>query len=307
MNGISLKLHQKVWVQPIGAAKGFYNQGVKAANTVGSAISGAYQQGKELAGKVWASVTEFANGVIKKISDGLNAVSNWVVEQPSKIKSYLNSIYDSVVEDMRSAYESLKDKSQELALSIQNIWNTIATNTKNAISAAKSKMIQTNEAAKQWYETNKQLVIAQAQELQQSTISWMKEAGKTVIDITNQVASGTITALKWVGIGCAILVFGPIIYLYKKIQQIPDLYNAAQKQVESGVAQLGQFWEELGQEFNKGVNVGLSTTSPSTGKIPIRDPKTGRMMAAPNENKIFKFSEFVNEKINKDKFFKKLK
>ena len=292
-----------------GAAKGVYNQGVKAAGAVGNAISGAYQQGKELATKVWASATEFATGVIKKVSDAINTAASWIADQPGKIKEYLTGIYNDVVADMKSAYESLKDKAQELATSIQNIWNTITTNVKNVIASAKAKILTTEEAAKQWYEKNKQIVITQAQELQASSIAWMKEAGKTTLDVLTQIGNGAVTALKGVGICVVILMIGPFVLLYKGIQQIPELYAASKQQVEAGISQIGKYWEEAGQEFNSAkdanFNKGLAATTP-TGKVLQRDPVTGQMLPY-KENKIFKFSDFVTEKKRKEEFFKKLK
>ena len=280
-----------------------------AAGAVGSVVGGAkglYNQGKQLATKAWNTVAEFTTGVVNKIKTGIETAATWISEQPGKIKDYLTGIYNQAVSDMKSAYESLKDKAQELATAITNIWNQIITSIKTSYETAKQKIIANQEAAKKWFETNKQLIITQAKELQQSTIAWLKQAGTTALDVINQLATDFGKILKGVGVCIGIILIGPIYLLVKGVMALPELYKLAQKQVEAGFNQLEKFWEQLGEEYNAGINKGLSATTPSVGKIPVRDPKTGKMMPSGTvpEHNILRFSEFVNEKkkMNKEEF-----
>jgi hypothetical protein len=163
------------------------------------------------------------------------------------------------------------------------------------------KILTTEEAAKTWFEKNKQLIINQANELKQSSIEWMKEAGNTIAGVVDQAAKGTVKYLKAAGIGVAVIVAFPFWVLVKGILALPDVYKAAKGQVDAGLNQLEKFWEQLGEEYASGYNVGMEKTGVSTGAIPVRDPKTGRMMAAGTEtpaaeHHILRFDEFLNEK-----------
>ena len=282
------------------------------AKGVGAVVGGAkglYNQGKQMAAKAWASVSQFATDVMNKIKTGIQTAATWVSQQPGKIKEYLSGVYNQAVADMKSAYETLKDKATELVTSIQNVWNQITTDIQTAIQTAKTAVCKTEESAKAWFEKNKQITINQANELKQSTTEWLKKAGETALQITTAIGNGTAKALIGVGALVALVIIGPIDLLVKGIKAVPELYTAAQKQVEAGLNAIEKQWEAIGEEYNKGVNVGLAATTPSTGKIPVRDPKTGRMMPAGTvpEHKILRFSEFVNEKkknMSKKEFFK---
>ena len=288
----------------------------KGVGTVVGGAKGLYNQGKQMAAKAWSSVAQFATDVMNKIKTGIQTAATWISEQPGKIKEYLSGIYNQAVADMKSAYETLKDKATELVTSIQNVWNQITTDIQTAIQTAKTTVCKTEESAKAWYEKNKQIAINQANELKQSGVEWLKKAGETSLQIVTAIGNGTAKALIGVGALVAFIIIGPIDLLVKGIKAVPDLYTAAQKQVEAGLNAIEKQWEAIGEEYNKGINVGLAATTPSTGKIPVRDPKTGRMMPAGTvpEHRILRFSEFVNEKkknkeskeSKKDAFFKKI-
>ena len=308
----------------MGGAKGLFQQGAKAvsgaassvasgvgkaasgiASGVGSAVGaakGLYQQGANMAASAWKSVSDFATQVINKIKTGITTAASWVAAQPAKIKEDFPGIYNQAVSDMKSAFEALKDKAQELAQSITNIWNSVLEGIKSAIETAKTKIVQTEEAAKAWFDKNKQLVIAQATEWQNSTIQWLQAAGKTVLEATQKVASGALTALKVVGLCVATLVVGPVILLVKGIQQIPALYQMAKNQVDSGISAIGDWWVKQQEDYVKGWNQSMATTGVAKQPVPGRDPNTGRMTPAgtaptpTGERRVLSFTDFLNEK-----------
>lgn len=250
------------------------------ARGIGKVVGGAkglFQQGKQMAASAWKTVGDFATQVINKVKNGITTAASWVAEQPAKIKEYLTGIYNQAVDDMKSAFETLKDKAKELAQSITNIWNSVLEGIKSGINAAKAKISQTEESAKVWYDKNYQLVISQCEEWKRSGIDWAVKAGQTVSDVFAKVKSGTLAALKVVGIAVAIIIAGPFYLLIKGIQQVPELYKLAQKQVNDGISAIGNYWMTLQQEYAAGWNQGMA--------------KTGV-----HEKRVLLFTEFVNEK-----------
>jgi len=289
-----------------GATKGLWNQGKQAVASTGNAISNVYQQGKQLATEIWGKIQT----MIQKISKGISSAATWIVKQPGEIKTKLTAVMNEALDELKSAYDAFKDKAEEFKTSITKFWDTMKTNVTTTIKNAKDALVKagiaTEETAKQWILNNKIAITTAAQELQQSSVAWMKTAGKKVLEGLTAVGNGTLTALKFIFKAVIIMFITPFHVLYLGIKQIPDLYAKSKDVIEAGINKLGESWMEAETE---GENIGLAATTPSTGKIPVRDPKTGRMMPAgtPVEHKIFKFSDFVTEKKRKEEFFKKLK
>lgn len=285
------------------------------AKGIGAAVGatkGLFQQGKQLAAKAWKSVGDFSTEVMNKVKNGINQAIDWISEQPAKVKQFLTDLYNKTVADLKSAYETLKDKATELATAVTNIFNNVVASIKSGIEKAKAKIMANEEAAKAWFDKNYQIVTQTAEEWKNSSIEWMKKAGQTVADVATKVKNGTIKFLAGVGVCVAIIVFGPIYLLIKGIMAVPELYKLAQKQVESGLNSLGNYWMELQQEYAKGWNIGMEKTGVSTGAIPGRDPNTGRMTPATpttptGERKVLSFSQYLNEKKKKEDFLKMIK
>jgi hypothetical protein len=271
-----------------------------AAGKVGGAVKGAYQQGAKLAGQVWSTVADFASATYNKIKTGVETAAQWVKTQPGKIKTYLEGIYKQAVTDMTSAYETLKDKAAELSAAIGKIWTDITTTITTAVTNVKASLAKTEDEAKAWFETNKQVLLDQASALAESTKDWLKEMGTIATDVATKVANGTLTALKGIGVAAVIIIAAPIWLLYKGVVAVPALYKATQTQADAAMSTLGTWWsqqkQEMGEAYAAGWNKGMAATGVPSGKIPVRNPTTGRMEAAPTEGFIMKFDTFVNEK-----------
>lgn len=293
-----------------------WNPFKSAAGAIGTAVGaakGLYQQGKQLAGKVWSTVADFATQTFTKVKIAIQTATQWIKTQPGKIKAYLEGIYNGVVADMTSAYNTLKDKAEELTASIGKMWTDITTTITTTIASIKDSLTQTEQEAKAWFETNKQIVLDEATSLSQSTKDWLKEMGTKTIDIVTKVGNGTLTALKGISLVAMVITLGPIWILYKGVMVVPDLYKSTQTQVESAMTQLGNYWSQqkqaAGEAYAGGFNKGMSATGVSVGKIPIRNPITGKMEPSPVESLILKFDAFVNEKkgMNKADFLEMIK
>ena len=272
-----------------------------AAGTIGQvagAAKGLYQQGKKIAGQVWSTVADFATKTLSKIKTGIETATQWVKTQPGKIKAYLEGVYNGVVTDMTSAYNTLKDKATELAAAIGKIWTDVTTTITTTITSIKASLIKTEQEAKAWFDTNKQIVIDAATSAATSTKEWLKEMGTVATDVATKVANGTMQALKGIGVVVAVITLGPIYLLYKGIMAVPDLYKATQTQVETAMTTLGNFWsqqkQEMGESYAAGWNKGMA--------------KTG-VPAPTGESRILKFSDFVNEKrkhLSKEEFLERI-
>lgn len=286
------------------------------AKGIGSVVGGAkglFQQGKQMAARAWKTVADFSTEIMNKVKNGINQAIDWISEQPAKVKQFLTDLYKKTVEELKSAYNLLKDKANELAAAVTNIFNNVVSSIKAGFEKAKSKVLATEEAAKAWFDKNYQIVVQTAEEWKASTIEWMKKAGQTISDVATKVKNGAIKAIAGVGLCVAVIVVGPFYLLIKGIMAVPELYRMAKTQVDNGLTALGNYWMELQQEYAKGWNQGMEKTGVSTGAIPVRDPKTGRMMPAgtpatpttpTGERKVLSFTQFVNEKKKKDDFLK---
>ena len=277
-----------------------FTAAAKVAGSVAAGAKGLYQQGAKLAGQVWSTVADFASKTYGKIKTGIETAAQWVASQPGKIKAYLEGVYNQAVTDMTSAYESLKDKAAELSQAIGKIWTDITTSLTTAIATMKAGLAKTEEEAKAWYQKNSQIVLAQATALANSTSAWLKEMGTTAVDIATKIGNGTLTALKGVGVLALVVTVGPIVVLYEGIKKVPALYQATQTLVEAAMTKLGTWWstqkQEMGEAYAAGFNKTMANVGVPTGKIPVRNPTTGRMEPAPTEGLIMKFDSFVNEK-----------
>jgi len=223
----------------------------KVAGNIAKGATDLYNQGKDIAKKIWKNVQEFATYIYQKVSSAFNTAVTYLEKAPGKISDYLNGVYNGLVEDITSAYNTLKDKGQEFVNAITKFWNeNIVANIQSAIKKVKQWFIDNADKAKNWYETNKNILAAKIAELKKSEIPKIKAAAEKAEGILAKIGSGALDVAKFIGEVAAILVLGPIVLLIVGIQKVPDLYNSMRTAVENGLDTIAENWAEAQQHFS---------------------------------------------------------
>lgn len=236
-----------------GIKEGWLSKAAGAAGKfIGKTFQGtkdAYNRGKEIASKAWASVKEFADSVYAKIKNGLSTAANWISSQPAKIKEFLGGIYNGVVNDLTNAYTKLQGKAAELQQAVANIMNNIKTNIAASSKQIKSYWASNKEQTQQWYNTNKAIVEQQAIEAKNSSIGWLRQAGIDTLNVLAKVGKGTLKVGQVIGEISLFLIFGPFVLLAKGAIK---LEKTAHQFVSNGIDAIGEEWKKSVQEFKTG-------------------------------------------------------
>ena len=251
----------------VGAAE----KGIRdTATAVKKTVSGAYQQGKELAQKAWNSVKEFAQHIYNKVVKGFTDAVKWIESEPGKIADYISVVYNDLVKDITSAYNTLKDKGQDFLTSLTTFWNgTIVKTVNDSVAKVKQWFIDNSNKVNEWYNKNKTIIQSKIDNFKKSSIDKIKQFAQYAEKILTDIGSGVLSVAKGVGILAAFLVITPIHFLILGIKKVPDLYNSMQTVVENGLNEIEKSWKEGAAAFSAErtkAATGMSTRQINFGK-----------------------------------------
>lgn len=196
---------------------------------IGDKSKELYNKGKEMAGKVWNSITEFFDGVVTKLKEGLNNAKEWVLNKYEKFKEVLSKVYTNAKISILNAYETMKDKMKEFGQVCSKIWDNILNSTKELITNIKEKFISLKDKFSEWLEKNKQSLMETATRLKESSIATLVRLGEKL----RMALTSTKNRISQISTIVLSICSAPLIYLVNGIKKIPTLYINAIERIKN--------------------------------------------------------------------------
>ncbi len=232
--------------------------GQDAVNRGKEAISGAYDKGKELAKRAWTTVKDFSQSIYNTISTAYTSSIEYIATAPGKAKKALEDMFFNVGKDLKKAYDSLKDKAQELQQAISTIWDNILQSAKDNVEKMKTKIAD----AKNWITTNYKQLESDFNSAQKSTNAVIKQVGADSLLILKKIGSGTVKAAGFLGLMILGLTIVSIEGVVKGVKAVAGGVADAAGAVATGAANaatsVANAATTLGDEGEKALNAGLT-------------------------------------------------
>jgi phage-related protein len=201
-----------------------------------------YNQGKELAKKAWTSIKEFGAAVADGIKTAYNKSVDFVVTNYNNFKQALVEAWNTAGEEMKAAYETMKEKAAELGEAVRGIWANMMEKTREFVAKTKAKMIAAKDSIAEWIKSNKASIEKNIEEAQKSTIEGMNSLAKMAKDALNKAGKVALN----IGAVALFICVWPIVKVIEGIKAIPGIYTVAVEATKNFLkAEIGKIKSEF--------------------------------------------------------------
>ena len=207
-----------------------------------------YNKGKELAGKAWEAIKNFAKNVVETVKNGYNKAVESIASGYQSFKSFMVKAAQDAATAIQEAYKTMQDKGAALIESIKGIWSDILQEAGLAIEAIKEKFTSMKDGFKAWLEKSKVDLEKSAIDTGQSGIEILvkiSDMAKQAWEKTTDVAATTAKVAFF-------LAVVPIVLLIEGCKKIPDAYK-------SSVEMINNFLEKEAAEIKARYDKGMAT------------------------------------------------
>jgi len=186
-----------------------------------------------------------------KITEKFNSALDYISEAPGKVKEFFKDAYSDIVNNLKDAFEKLKDKASELRDAIASVFDGLKENGKNFIKKAKEKI----NDVKDYFSKNKQDIFIELKDAQKSSNVWIKETSTTIL---KSLRKGTYVVGDVILFTTVLLVVMPIEFLYEQtainIKKVSIKYTEIEETItekkETFIQSMKTEWESAKVEWS---------------------------------------------------------
>jgi ElaB/YqjD/DUF883 family membrane-anchored ribosome-binding protein len=280
------------WDKVKGAAKGIGNAVGKGVGHIKNAVDGAREMGKKAIEKgkeLGQKALDAGKKLMSDISTNVSNTIDYIKKAPAAIMDKVSSMLKTASENAAKMYAEAVEKGgkwlENAKSTIKRIYDKIAGGLSNSYNFVKNWVVKNAESAAKAINAKIESLSNSIKAAKQSSNGNLQKIGNFFAENLPKIANNAKEIAKNAGLIALGLIVLPFFGAYLILKKVGNMGEEAFKFIESGLniikTNLGESWD-------------LAVNAYKEGEQSVREA-----YKADNNNRIYSFTEFVNEKYNR--------